>query len=374
MSTPSALGECQHDCTCSRISFIKKSHSSTSTIHSLSSTISSPRKEDLEKDSLSRANLILERKDKFGRLPPEIRVMIYDLLLVHDGIIPVDVPIKNRLAILQTCRLYHHEASHIFYGKNHFIITRVWDPATYSSPVMPIAEAYLPLLKRITISINTGHPNSSTTKKGANLVQSLVHTNIKLDQLTITLGSNINPMVAYFFDDNIMGADHPIVHALTAILHLGNIRELRVRLKTLRFGKSIAHGLHDIFTISNSTSDRSLKFYTKNSYSKEAIVVDLTKCERSEQGVYITDRINPESNLDWGDAATYSYPFLSSSLGLAHGTLQMPTTCNDADDEDNTHVEQEDDTDEAQSDMKWESARGQSTLIAIASWFPDLLQ
>jgi len=88
-----------------------------------------------------------------------------------------------------------------------------------------------------------------------------------------------------------------------------------------------------------------LKFYTKNSYSKEAIVINLTKCERSERGVYITDRINPESNLDWGDAATYSYSFPSSSLGLAHGTLQMPTTCNDADDEDNTYIEREDDTD-----------------------------
>lgn len=60
---------------------------------------------------------MLERKDRFGRLPPEIRVIIYDLLLVHDGIIPVDVPIKNRLAILQTCQLYYHEASYIFYGK-----------------------------------------------------------------------------------------------------------------------------------------------------------------------------------------------------------------------------------------------------------------
>ena len=122
---------------------------------------------------------------------------------------------------------------------------------------MPIAEAYLPLLKRITISINTGHPNSSTTKKGANLVQSLAHTDIKRDHFTVTLGSNVNPMVAYFFDDSIIGADNPIVHALTAILGLGNARELRVRLKALRFGKSIAHGLHDIFTISNST----LKFY-----------------------------------------------------------------------------------------------------------------
>lgn len=75
-------------------------------------------------------------------------------------------------------------------------------------------------------------------------------------------------MVAYFFDDNIMGADHPIVHALTAILGLGNARELRVRPKALPFGKSIAHGLHDIFTIANSTSDRPLKFYTKNSYLK----------------------------------------------------------------------------------------------------------
>lgn len=136
----------------------------------------------------------------------------------------------------------------------------------------------------------------------------------------------------------------------------------------------MAHSLHDIFTISNSTSDRPLKFYTKNSYSKEAIVIDLTKCERSERGVYITDRINPESNLDWGDAATYSYSFLSSSLGSAHGTLPMPTTCNDADDEDNTHMEREDGTDEAESDMEWESAQGQSTLITIASWFPDLLQ
>ena len=60
---------------------------------------------------------MLERKDRFGRLPPEIRVIIYDLLLVHDGIMLVDVPIKNRLAILQTCQLYYHEASYIFYGK-----------------------------------------------------------------------------------------------------------------------------------------------------------------------------------------------------------------------------------------------------------------
>lgn len=111
-----------------------------------------------------------------------------------------------------------------------------------------------------------------------------------------------------------------------------------------------------------------------NSYSREAIVVDLTKCECSEQGIYITDRINPESNLDWGDAAAYSYPFRSSSLGSAHRTLQMPTACNDADGEDNTYVEQEDDTDEAESDMEWESAQVQSALITIASWFRDLLQ
>lgn len=314
-----------------------------------------------------------ERKDQFGRLPPEVRVMIYDMLLVHDGIISVDIPIKNRLAILQTCRLYHHEASYIFYGKNHFLTTRVWNPTTYPSPIMPIARAYLHLLKRITISINTGHPNSSITKEGANLVRSLAHTNIKLEQLTITLGSNVSSMVACFFDDGIMGADHPIVHALTAIIRLGNIRELRVRLKSLRFGKSVAYGLRNSFTASNSSGNRSLKFYTKASYSKKDVVLDLTKCERSQQGVYMTDRIHSELNLDWDDAATYTYPFLSSSLGSGQGALPTPITCDDADAEDSAHVEQ-DPTDEAESEMEWESDQGQSILINIASWFPDLFQ
>ena len=51
----------------------------------------------------------------------------------------------------------------------------------------------------------------------------------------------------------------------------------------------------------------------------------------------------------------------------------MPTAYNDADGEDNTYVEQEDDTDETESHMEWESAQGQSALITIASWFQDLL-
>lgn len=83
------------------------------------------------------AVLITPKQDKLGELPTEIRLMIFEELLVlwpspvfrgarefgklrkeeykkrSEKIIPA--------AILQTCRRYHDEAARIIYGKNFFI-------------------------------------------------------------------------------------------------------------------------------------------------------------------------------------------------------------------------------------------------------------
>jgi len=87
-----------------------------------------PKPRERNRPALSKPANEAKKKNKISllTLPVEIRLQIYDLLLVHEKplqIKPDEDEKQVELAILQTCKQVYHEASPILYSQNIFAAT-----------------------------------------------------------------------------------------------------------------------------------------------------------------------------------------------------------------------------------------------------------
>ena len=99
-----------------------------------------------------------ESKSNFLSLPPEVRLRIYDYLLVCKSHVTPDYRPRRRqpitLSVLRTCKQIHTEASQIFYSKNEIQIDK---PGPVIRWLKGIGQTNVKLLRKIRIFADVGH-------------------------------------------------------------------------------------------------------------------------------------------------------------------------------------------------------------------------
>lgn len=178
-------------------------------------------------------------------LPPELRLKVYELLLVHpdqslkpNGFLHYEAgrPYLEKdyilTSILRVCRSIYEEALPILYGKN----TLTFYDNDFSKPVLPFPEGHLAMVKRIEIDISPVM-YSSASKMGEFLVvfgtseAKLIHLSIHIhmleesDELFRRSHNTLPPL--HLLDQFLVG-DHPI---LGDILSLKSVKKLYIQLE-----------------------------------------------------------------------------------------------------------------------------------------------
>ena len=181
-------------------------------------------------------------------LPPEVRLMIYELLLVHpdqslkpNGFLHYEARRPHResdyifTSILRACRNIYEEALPILYGKN----TLTFHDNKFSKPVLPFPEGHLVMVKRIEVDISP--IMYSSARKMGEFLATLGTSEAKLIDLSIYIhmleGSDeifrqyhntLPPLPPLHLLDRFLVGDHPILRGL---LSLKSVKKLYIQLE-----------------------------------------------------------------------------------------------------------------------------------------------
>lgn len=219
-------------------------------------------------------------EDLLYSLAAELRNHVYGELFFSNGgeTIKVDCREQKGLAILGTSRLYHHEASSYFYSRGHFVFTSALKATNYSSILSPIPDTYVHYLKRVTLSLRTGHTSLTEVQEAANMISALTKTGAAFKEVTIEISQaeGLSSFMNARCDDSIMDIEHCMTAALEDLFQAQNSEIIRIILTKAWFGPAVATYLKSVFDTSCTTAQR-LYFFQRSTAN---LVTDLSKCER----------------------------------------------------------------------------------------------
>ncbi|KAF2280815.1 uncharacterized protein EI97DRAFT_8902 [Westerdykella ornata] len=212
--------------------------------------------------------------DVLGQLPTEIRLMIFEELLVvrpkpvfrgarEFG--PLDkrefseeVPIPWQ--VLLTCRQYFNEAMPILYGKNNFVFCTGASGKPGKFWRFPISRRSMPFLTNIGIYFRADGPRSEASRRVGHFLRALCRHALKLEHLTVMGYSDR-------FDEgncrwDILSPAHPISEALINLVELKPMKHLTIRLHNANalFGPDLACFLAERFYQTDGWNTRTLAF------------------------------------------------------------------------------------------------------------------
>lgn len=210
-------------------------------------------------------------------LPPELRVKIYEQLLIHPNrSLKPNGFLRSTggrfyqeedyifTSILQTCRTFYEEALPILYGKN----TLAFHDNDFSQPVLPFPQEHLTMVKRVQVDISP--MIYSSAKKMGKFLTTLGTSGAKLIDLSIQIHmlecndeilrehhETLPPL--HLFDQSLVGV-HPILAGLFSLMA---VKKLYIRLEDeARFEPGVANALKTAFTNKGTADGRSITIET----------------------------------------------------------------------------------------------------------------
>jgi hypothetical protein len=177
----------------------------------------------------------------FNNLPPEVRNMMYEQLLMGES--RPQHRDSYELAMFTVSKQLHNESSSYFYHHNDIVVD-VPSATTETATILPpIADQYLRFMRRLTIHAFTGQANMPQTLKVATTIAALSGVGAHFAELNLLIESPLSHMMSSRVDDPIMHASHPITMAIRTLLRSNITKLLRIQLKNSWFAPSVARAL-----------------------------------------------------------------------------------------------------------------------------------
>ncbi|KAF2876814.1 hypothetical protein BDV95DRAFT_483284 [Massariosphaeria phaeospora] len=190
----------------------------------------------------SMSNVALVKHDLLRYFPTEIRLMIFEELLVvnpktvfrgahefgplDDKEFSEEIPIPWQ--ILLTCRKYHEECVPIMYGKNRFVFCTGAGGEPGQFWRFPIHSRYMHYLTDLGIYLRADDPNKEAARRVGLFLKAIARLATNLKHLTVMVSSD------RFYDAvcpwDILFGDHPVAEALVFVTEAQNIKHLKIRL------------------------------------------------------------------------------------------------------------------------------------------------
>ncbi|KAF2176666.1 hypothetical protein K469DRAFT_755519 [Zopfia rhizophila CBS 207.26] len=213
------------------------------------------------------------RKDGLRRFPTEVRLLIFEeLLIVWPKTVfrgarefgPLDKKefdgkISISCQILQTCRKYHDEAAPIMYGKNKLVFCT----GEYGNPGQfmrfPINVRYMPYATDLGIYFRATDPKEESSKRVAHFIKAIARRGTSLQNLVVLTSSDRYHEAVCPWD--IPFCDHPVSKALVNLVESKTVRHLKLRVHNgACFFPGFASFLKQIFEQNRPTTGRSITF------------------------------------------------------------------------------------------------------------------
>ncbi|KAF2810340.1 uncharacterized protein BDZ99DRAFT_387665, partial [Mytilinidion resinicola] len=183
-------------------------------------------------------------EDQFGRLPVEIRLMIYKDLLIAPIPIFRGVESFGRLrkaeyepkskmilstGILSTCRRYYYEAVSILYSRNRMIFCTGFGGSSGWFERFPISRKYMPFLKDIGVYFRVTDADATASSRVGHFLRALGRRAPNLHHLVICAASDRYYEAVCPIDIMFYSPQHPVVSAILSIVARKNVQHLKLR-------------------------------------------------------------------------------------------------------------------------------------------------
>ncbi|CAO2648733.1 Nn.00g096820.m01.CDS01 [Neocucurbitaria sp. VM-36] len=219
------------------------------------------------------AALSLEEPDVLSYFPTEIRLMIFEELLVvwpkivfrgaHDFGPLAEQEFEEEISIpwqiLATCHKYYEEAVPIMYSKNRFVFCtgKGGEPGMFWR--FPIHTRYMLYLTDLGIYLRADTPTKQAAKRVAHFVKALSRLAIHLEYLVVMISSDALYEQSCPWD--IMFFDHPVAKALVQLVEAKTVKHLKLRLHdNACVFPGFAQFLNQAFYKEGVPTDRSIVF------------------------------------------------------------------------------------------------------------------
>ena len=270
-------------------------------------------------------NFTVGSEDLLYKLPAELRNAIYgELFFAESETVDVDRKEQNRFALFATNKLYHREASSLYYSRAHFIINGPTRSTRRGSIIPFLSNRYVRYLTTVTFSFRTGHPGLREVKACARVIDALSRTDASFKELTLRIRSaeGIVPLMNPRCDDSIMDDGHPIIDALEGLLRAQVASKVRILLDGTWLGPDVVNYLKDIDAQSTKLKNHTtIGFFKKTRDLASFIeVADLIKCERTPRGSYWNEP------LDFTAASDSSNEDSDDSNSIFDGAIATPAS------------------------------------------------
>lgn len=246
-------------------------------------------------------------EDRLSKLPTELRLMIFEEVLVKPGSIfrgadefgkfrekeylegsEVIIP----AGILQTCRKYHDEAAQIMYGKNFFIFCTGYEGSSGYFDRFPISRTYMPWVREIGVFFRVTDPQAEASSKVAHFIRSISRRAVDLHQLVVCAASDRYYEHKCPFD--VLWPSHPVVQALLETISRKTVQNLKIRVHDdAAFSPGLACVLQDMFVRNGPAKGQTLTFTRSCTCPKGCPIHAREGCQicgRPRQGTNEEDR------------------------------------------------------------------------------------
>ncbi|KAF1845568.1 uncharacterized protein K460DRAFT_405822 [Cucurbitaria berberidis CBS 394.84] len=219
------------------------------------------------------ASLSLEKHDLLSEFPTEIRLMIFEeLLVVWPKIVfrgahefgPLDerefegaIPIPWQ--ILATCRRYYEEAMPIMYSKNRFVFCtgKGGEPGMFWR--FPIHTRYMPYLTDLGIYLRADTPTKEAARRVAHFIKAITRLAVHLQYLVVLISSDC--LYEKLCPWDIIFCDHPVAKSLVQLVEAKAVKHVKIRLHdNACLFPGFAQFLHQTFYKDGVPADRSIVF------------------------------------------------------------------------------------------------------------------
>lgn len=177
-----------------------------------------------------------------GKLPAEVRNAIYGQLFCGGGSEARESS-RSELTMFTVSKQLHGESSSYFYGNNEMIINIPSLPTATATKLPPIADRYLPFLKRLTLHVPAGPAQDLETPYIATAIEMVSGIGAELTELKLVLTSYISRHLNSRVDDSVLDAAHPVTNAIHRLLQTNVATIVRITLNNAWFAPDVAQVL-----------------------------------------------------------------------------------------------------------------------------------
>ncbi|KAF2499281.1 hypothetical protein BU16DRAFT_266113 [Lophium mytilinum] len=183
-------------------------------------------------------------EDHFGRLPVEIRLMIYKELLIAP--LPIfrgaeqfgklrkaeynpEMRVVLSTGILSTCRRYYYEAVSILYTRNRMMFCTGYDGSSGWFARFPISRQYMPFLMDIGVYFRVTDADATASSRVGHFLKALGRRAPNLRHLLVCAASDRYYEAVCPRDIMFYGPQHPVVSAILSIIARKNVQHIKLR-------------------------------------------------------------------------------------------------------------------------------------------------